>query len=194
MLKNSFLGLILVAALSACSPTKTIVVTPPTNTKPADKVVPVKPVSKVTWSIDVPKDWEKKTQSDPTELHDVKRVLTATKTITVKGVETDIMVTVTMGHISREEAAGFPANILDIEHNRRNAKVLDARPIELGDKVEGVELAELRQIDAHSLIALLIVAGAKEDVGVLAACGAPVQAAEEALPLCGEIVQSLRIK
>ncbi len=189
MLKNSFLGLILVAALSACSPTKTVVVTPPS--KPVAKTVPA---SKVTWSIDVPKDWEKETQPDPTDLHDVKRVLTATKTIVANGGEANVVLTVTVGHISREEAAAFPVNILEIEQHRRNAKVLDARPIELGDKVEGVELAELRQLDAHSLAALIVVAGAKEDVGVLAACGTPVQAAEEALPICAKIVESLKIK
>jgi hypothetical protein len=192
MLKNSFLGLILVAALSACSPTKTVIVTP--NVKPVAKTAPATPASKVTWTIDVPKDWEKETQPDPTELHDVKRVLTATKTIVANGGEANVVLTVTVGHISREEAEGFPVNILEIEQHRRNAKVLDARPIELGDKVEGVELAELRQLDPHTLAALIVVAGAKEDVGVLAACGTPVQAAEEALPVCAKIVESLKIK
>lgn len=191
MFKNSFLGLVLVAALSACSPTKTVVVTPPAK-PPITK--PVAPASKVTWSIDVPKGWEKETQPDPTDLHDVRRVLTATKAIAVDGGEANVVLTVTVGRISAEESAAFPENIFEIEKNRRNAKVLDARAIELGDGVEGVELAELRQLDAHTLAAIMVVAGAKDGVGVLAACGTPVQAAEEVLPVCAKIVETLKIK
>lgn len=192
MLKNSFLGLILVAALSACSPSKTVIVTPKTVTTPTAKLEA--PASKVTWTIDVPKDWEKETTADPTELHDVRRVLTATKTIVAGGGEANVVLTVTVGHISAEESAAFPENIFKIEQQRHNAKVLDAREIELGDKVEGVELVELRQLDPRTLAVLAVVAGAKDGLGVLAVCGTPVQAAEEVVPQCLKIVETLKIK
>jgi hypothetical protein len=189
MLKNSFFGLVLVAALSACSPSKTVVVTAPV--KPAKVEAPT---SKATWTIDVPKDWDKETTADPTDLHDVRRVLTATKTFVVDGGEANVVLTVTAGHISTEEANSFPENILKIEQHRHNAKVLDAREIELGDKVDGVELVELRQLDPKTLAVLAVTAGAKDGLGVLAVCGAPVQVAEEVIPQCLKIVETLKLK
>lgn len=189
MLKNSLLSLILVAALSACS-SKTVVVTPPA--KPALKAEAA-PVAKVTWSMDVPKDWEKDTRPDPTELHDVRRVLSASKTFKVEGGEGTAVLQVIVGHISKEESDNFAENILEIETNRPNAKVLDGRATKLG-QTPGFELIEVRQLDPRTLAAILMKGGAKDGFGVLATCGTPVQTAEEVLPECSKILDTLVIK
>ncbi len=189
MLKNSLLSLIFVAALSACS-SKTVVVTPPA--KPAPKTEAA-PVAKVTWSMDVPKDWEKDTRPDPTELHDVRRVLSASKTFKVEGGEGTAVLQVIVGHISKEESDNFAENILEIETNRPNAKVLDGRTTKLG-QTPGFELVEVRQLDPRTLAAILMKGGAKDGFGVLATCGTPVQTAEEVLPECSKILDTLVIK
>lgn len=191
MFKNSLLSLLFVAALSACS-SKTVVVTPPAKPAPAPKTE-VAPVTKVTWSMDVPKDWEKETRPDPTELHDVRRVLSASKTFKVESGEGTAVLQVIVGHISKEESDNFAQNILEIESNRDNAKVLDGRVTKLG-QTPGFELIEVRQLDKRTLAAILMKGGAKDGFGVLATCGTPVQTAEEVLPECSKILDTLVIK
>ena len=187
MFKNSLLSLLFIVALSACS-SKTVVVTP---TKTVPKIET--PVTKVTWSMDVPNDWEKDARSDPTKLHDVQRVLHASKKFKVEGGEGTAVIQVIVGHISKEESDNFVENILEIETNRSNAKVLNGRPTKLG-QTPGFELIEIRQLDPHTLAAILVKVGAKDGFGVLASCGTPVQTAEEVLPECSKILDTLVIK
>lgn len=189
MLKNSLLSLVFALVLGACS-SKTVVVTPP-----AKPVAPKQeaPVAKVTWSMDVPKDWEKDTRPDPTELHDVRRVLSASKKFKVEGGEGTAVLQVIVGHISKEESDNFVENVLELETNRPNAKVLDGRPTKLG-QTTGLELIEVRQLDPRTLAAILMKVGAKDGFGVLATCGTPVQTAEEVLPECSKILDTLVIK
>lgn len=189
MFKKSFLSLLVfVASLSACAPSKTVVVTSP-PVKPAKEA----PSTELTWSMDVPKDWEKETRPNPTALHDVRRVLSASKTFKTEAGEVEAVLQVVVGHISKQESDNFAQNIVEIETNRDNAKVLDGRVAKLG-QVVGFELVEVRQIDKHMLKAILMKGGAKDGFAVLASCGSPVQAAEEVMPECSKILDTLVIK
>jgi hypothetical protein len=181
-----------VIACSPASPTKTVVVTPSSaKQKPKTEVQPSN--SNVTWSLDVPSDWTKETRPDPTSLNDVRRVLKATKVFKVENEEVQAILTVTVGHLSANESSHFSTNILEIEQSRENAKVLDSKPVMLG-KTPGVELIEVRQLDPHTLVALLVEAGSKNDTCVLVACGSLVEVAEEVLPECNKILETLVIK
>jgi hypothetical protein len=192
MLKKTLISLVFAGAVCACSTPKPIVVTPAAQAaKPKPRPAPVTPVNV---SIDVPAGWVKETQAASPELHVVKRILTATKGYVVDGDEVNAVLTVTVGRITPEESATFIDRIVEVEQARRNAKVLDTRTIKLDGQLDAVELVELRQLDAHTLAVMAVVATAKDGVGVLAACGTLTQAADEVLPTCAKIVESLSLK
>jgi len=177
--------------LFACSPSQTVVSTKPVATKPAQ---PSEAVSSTTCSIDLAPEWEKNVSVHPTELNQIKRVVTARKTF--KGDDQtdsfDGTASLTVGHLSRQEASDFPQKMLELLSNSNDSRVLDSRKKELSDGVAALEMAELRQGDDGSLKIFLVVAAVKDDLAVLASCGTEVEHAEDVLPECEHVVSSLK--
>jgi hypothetical protein len=187
MLKKIFLGLGLITALSACSPSGTVVVTPPKPLTEASEV-------KTSWALNVPADWKKvEVRTDPTRLHDIQRVLVATKSFSLNDEEVKAVLTVTVGHVTQQESSEFVDIILSNEKAKEDSRVLESSPTMFG-KTKGLELLELHKVDSHTFSAILMAVGSKNDLGVVAACGTQAEFANEILPECNKILDSLVIK
>ncbi len=187
MLKKLIITFACILTCIACSPPNsvaTVVVTPETQPEPLEKV---------SWSIDIPKDWTKSVQPDPTQLHDVRRVLIASKTFKTEEGEGTLVLQVNVGRITKEETENFGEDLLEIETERANVKVLDVRAAKLG-QTPGFRLIEIRQLDPKTLAVLAMKGGAKNNVGVLATCGTPVQNADELMPVCMKLLDTLVVK
>lgn len=193
LIKNFFLGFFLFASLSACAPTPT----PPQTrtlvvTQPKAKIVEV-PNINVSWSLDIPADWSKEIRPNPTKLYDVRKVLKATKTVSIGNKKAYAILNVIVGHMSKEQSDNFPKDIVDAELNRDNTKVIDTKAVLLGS-VPGVEIIEMRQFDSKELAVFLIRAGALNNFGVAATCGTAVETADDVLPECEKILNTLVVK
>lgn len=188
MLKKIFLSLGIITALSACTPSKTVVVTPP---KPQPEV---SEVTKTSWSLNVPADWKKvEVRTDPTRLHDIKRVMLAAKSFNLNDEEVQAVLTVTVGHVTPQESGEFVNIIVGNEKAKEDARVLQTEPTMFG-KTKGIELLEVRQGESSKFTAILMAVGSKNDLGVVVACGANAEFAQEIMPECNKILDSLDIK
>lgn len=178
---KSFILVTGMIAASACSPSapKTIVQTPAKNVRTTP--------TQIVWTIDLPSSWTKTTYPNPTEAHDIRRVLYAEKAD-----ESSAFATVIVGRVDKESAVGFAKRIFELELERENVKVLDGRKIALGGE-PAVEWIEIRQMDPRTLYAIITVAVSKGDFGVVTACGGGVEIADKLLEECQTIVESLRL-